>query len=198
MSRRAWWEAVFTENPDPWSFHTASYERDKATEALSLLGPRYGRAVEIGCANGAVTARLAGHCDALLAVDLAESALREARRVVRDPAVAFHRAEMPQDWHAVVASPIDLIVLSEVLYYLSIEEIDAMAEHAARDLARHGQALLVNWLGPTGEALDGDAAATRFLAAFAERRPMGVETRRREAYRLDLLTAESPRGRKGS
>ena len=196
MSRRSHWEAVFAADPDPWRFRTAPYERDKASDALSMLAPRYGRAVEVGCANGAFTARLASHCDRLLALDLAESALAEARRMVQDPVVTFIRAEMPRGWRATVAPPIDLIVLSEVLYYLSAPKLDAMAAHAARDLAPHGQALLVNWLGPTGEALDGEAAATRFLAAFAEHRPMGVETHRREHYRLDLLVAE-PRPARG-
>jgi cyclopropane fatty-acyl-phospholipid synthase-like methyltransferase len=192
VSRRARWEAIFAADPDPWGFRSTAYERDKAEDALSMLAPRYRRAVEVGCANGAVTARLAGRCDALLAVDLADAALREARGAVRDPAVRFARAEMPRAWRAVVVPPVDLIVLSEMLYYLAPQEIDALAGHAARDLAPEGQALLVSWLGPTGEALGGEEAAERFLGAFAGRRGAHVETRRRDAYRVDLLTADPP------
>lgn len=190
MSRRARWEAIFAEDPDPWGFRTTAYERDKAADALSSLAPRYGQAVEVGCSNGAFTARLAPHCDRLLALDLAESALAEARRTVLDPAVTFARAEMPGGWRGAVTPPVDLIVLSEVLYYLDAGEIEAMAGHAARDLAPDGQALLVNWLGPTGETLDGDGAASLFLDAFRRRRGAHVEALRRDAYRIDLLTAD--------
>ncbi len=60
----------------------------------------------------------------------------------------------------------DLIVLSEVLYFFELAEIDDLADW----IAAHGEeacaVLSVNWTGPTQETLDGRAAADRLRASL--------------------------------
>ena len=56
---RRYFESLFAQAEDPWNY-TTTYERAKYEQALSLLEPsRFGRALEIGCAEGHFTRLLA-------------------------------------------------------------------------------------------------------------------------------------------
>ncbi len=88
---------------------------------------------------------------------------------------------------AVPEGPFDLILLSEVLYFLSAGDLALAVERVKGAVVPGGDVLLVNWLGETpGYPSDGDTAATRFIAAAG---PELSTTRqlRRELYRIDLL-----------
>src|SRR5271168_1725907 len=76
----AYFEALYAENADPWRFTTSDYERRKyaATDA-ALNGHNIGTAFEVGCSIGIFTRQLARRCN-VLAVDVAEQALVQARR----------------------------------------------------------------------------------------------------------------------
>lgn len=183
----AYFEDVYARSPDPWGFRTSPYERGKYQATLDVLPrPRYGAALEVGCSIGVFTRLLAGRCDAVLALDASARALAEARRDGADLAhVTFREATLPGDFPA---GRYDLIVLSEVLYYLSTADLDRLAQLCLGALAPDGQMVLCHWLGETDYPLGGDEAAERFIAAVAPRwRP--AEARREPEYRLDLLTA---------
>lgn len=187
--RRQRWETLFGQG-DPWDFHADAYEQAKYLACLDLLAPRHCRGLEIGCANGAFTRHLATRCDRLLALDLSEAALAQARARGTPPGVTFARAELPGGWPE---GRFDLIVLSEVLYYFRPPEIAELARLCAACLAPGGRVLLVNWLGETGEPLSGAEAADAFLGALPEgalRHSAGPAGR---PYRTDLLSApEAP------
>ena len=79
-----------------------------------------------------LTARLAERCDALLAVDAAQAAA-DAARASGSPAVrnvTVERRELPEDFPA---GPFELIVCSEVLYYLDAARVrrDARGDRGA-------------------------------------------------------------------
>jgi hypothetical protein len=78
---------IYAQDPDPWSFATSEYENTKYAVTLAAL-PRahYGSGLEIGCSIGVLTEQLAARCDTLLSLDVAERAL--ARRDVRAAARA--------------------------------------------------------------------------------------------------------------
>ena len=59
----------------------------------------------------------------------------------------------------------DLILLSEVLYFLSAADIAATAGLVRRSLLPGGVVLLVNWIGNPVPPQPGDEAAEAFLAA---------------------------------
>ena len=129
---------------------------------------------------------MAGRCDALLALDTSCLALGEA---VRDNAdllhVQFREATLPRDFPE---GRYDLIVLSEVLYYLSTSDLAALAERCLASLEPDGEMVLCHWLGETDYPLRGEEAAGLFIAAAAPRwRP--VASRREPEYRLELLGA---------
>lgn len=180
-----YFEALYAADPDPWRFASSEYEREKYAATLgALTRPRYRRALEVGCSIGVLTAALAPRCDALLAIDLAEAALDQARARCRHlPQVGFARLAVPGDWPA---GRFDLILLSEVLYYLDAGDLARLAVHVAAALAPGGEALLVHWTGATDYPLSGDEAAEAFIAALAPVAPLGHRARTAR-YRLDRL-----------
>ena len=93
-----YFEQMFQDTPDPWDFETSAYEQAKYAQTLAALGDRrFDRALEIGCANGVLTARLAPYCERLLAIDVSETALDLARaRCSSLPQVTFERIEFPR------------------------------------------------------------------------------------------------------
>lgn len=79
--RPDYFEDVYANVDDPWSFATSPYERAKYVETLAALPrARYQSAFEVGCSVGVLTSELAARCDAILSVDVAERPLRQARQ----------------------------------------------------------------------------------------------------------------------
>ncbi len=180
-------DRLYANDPDPWRFATSDYERDKYVATLAALpSPRYVRAFEVGCSIGVLTRQLAACCDQILAVDVADAALRNAASRCNDlPGVHFARMVVPQDWPD---GTFDLILFSEVLYYLSAVERTTAARLSLRSLLQGGTIVLVNWHGPTDGDCNGDDAAKQFIAACA---PILRHTtqQRAEKYRIDVLSA---------
>ncbi len=182
-----YFEALYAEASDPWGFRTSPYEREKYSATLNVLPlPRYTSVLEVGCSIGVFTHRLAERCERLVAVDASARALGEAKAINADrPWVAFREATLPRDFPD---GRYDLIVLSEVLYYLSPSDLQDLAGRCLASLAPNGQMVLCHWLGITNYPLAGDEAADLFIASVAPRwRPAAA--RREPEYRLDLLTA---------
>ena len=183
-----YFEALYARDPDPWRFMESGYEREKYAATLAALPrPSYARALEVGCSIGVLTHDLAPRCTALLALDAARAPLAAARaRCAGLPQVVFRRMQVPHDWPT-GAVPFDLILLSEVVYYLDAMDVTRLAAHVGASLAPGGDVLLVHWTGETNYPLSGDEAAECFIAAapFADIMRQG----RTERYRLDLLRA---------
>ncbi len=180
-------DRLYANDPDPWKFATSGYERDKYAATLAALPHRrYARAFEVGCSIGVLTQCLAERCDAILAADVADAALQQARLRCHDlPHVQFDRMVIPQSWPGGV---FDLILFSEVLYYLNAADRMAAARLSLSALLPGGAIILVNWHGPTDGFCTGDAAAEEMIAACAPAlRP--VTQQRMERYRLDVLSA---------
>jgi trans-aconitate methyltransferase len=106
-----YFDALYTATPDPWNFAASPYERAKYALTLSTMPkPRYRSGFEMGCSVGVLTYLLASRCDSLLAVDVAQAPLVEARRRCADlPGVSFEQMFVPEQWPGGV---FDLIVLS--------------------------------------------------------------------------------------
>jgi peptidoglycan/xylan/chitin deacetylase (PgdA/CDA1 family) len=118
---RARFEEWFAGAEDPWDY-TNEYEEAKYAQTLSLLPEkRPASALEIGCAEGHFTARLAERVDALVAADISLVALERAKERCADrPNVSFVQLDVARD---ALPGPVDLIVCSELLYYLLPEEL---------------------------------------------------------------------------
>jgi 2-polyprenyl-3-methyl-5-hydroxy-6-metoxy-1,4-benzoquinol methylase len=186
----AFFDVLYANNRDPWGLETSSYEREKYKATLGALPPRRFRSgLEVGCSIGVLTRLLADCCDALLAIDVAETALAEARLRCRNtPQVQFRRASVPTDWPQ---GRYDLIVLSEVLYFFSGSDIRRTAHRSVSSLADGGVLVLVNFLRPTDTPCDGNVAAETFIDTACRVRWSSalrpLLQRETPQYRLDLL-----------
>ena len=185
--RAARFDALYRADIDPWDFRTSGYERDKYAATLAALPrARYRRVLEVGCSIGELTRRLRGRADAVVGLDVSAVAIAEARRVHGDvPGLDFDVAELPRQWPA---GTFDLVVLSEVLYFLEPDEIDALGSRVAAALEPGGHCVAVCWTGENDSTLDGDGAAARFVDGFRRAGAGKIAlARRAPLYRLDLL-----------
>lgn len=181
----AYFERLYAQNPDPWNFTGSAYERQKYAATLAMLGDqRFAGGLEIGCSIGVLTKLLATHCDKLLGVDLTEQALRQAAaRCAGEHHVSFQRMQIPQDWPE---EPFDLIVLSEVLYFLNPADITRTAARSTTSLAPGGVLILVNYTENIDEPCSGEEAAEIFLRSAAPS-AVCVNQKRDRSFRIDLL-----------
>ena len=139
----AWFEQLYAGDPDPWRFATSDYERDKYAATLAALpARRFAAALEVGCSFGVLTRQLSPRCDHLLAIDVADAVLDRARPAC--PGVTFERRFVPDEWPP---GRFDLILFSEVLYYLTEADIGRTARKATDALLPGGVILLVHYLG---------------------------------------------------
>lgn len=103
---------------DPWDLDTSTLDQERYAHQLALLDDRrYGRVLEIGCAAGAFTERLAPLTQSLLAVDIAEPAIRAARQRVPASHITFRQTNV-MELEPAEDGPWDLVVLAETIYYL--------------------------------------------------------------------------------
>ena len=181
----AHFQRLYDADADPWHFRTSAYEQAKYQKSLAALPERRFRsAFEIGCSIGMFTHLLAPRCDALLGVDIVEQPLRDARTTCADqPWVRFQQMQVPADWPD---GTFDLIVMSEVLYFLSKQDIAKVIDRVRACLDATGLVLLVNWRGRSGDPCTGDEAAEYFISRTSERLEPHVQYQE-EKYRLDLL-----------
>ena len=121
----------------------------------------------------------------MVAIDPAQIALVEARRRCADlPGVRFEQMFVPDQWPD---GAFELVLLSEVIYYLSRNDVARLASRVTRSLSRGGSVILVHWTGPTNYPLSGDEAATLFIERI---QPTCVLKRgdRYRQFRLDVLS----------
>jgi len=149
-------EARFAADPDPWSFRTSAYERSRYSALLSALGGRrFERALEPGCANGELTAQLATTAERVIAFDVSPTAAALARE--RCAALAGVTIDVRDLRDPCPPGPFDLVVLSEVGYYFTSRELDAIGGGLVAQLAPGGALLAGHWQGRSADhRLHGD------------------------------------------
>ena len=179
-----YFEQLYREKADPWGFETSPYEQAKYARTIAALpANRFTAALEVGCANGVLTAQLGARCDALLAVDVSDTALDAARARCTDlPHIRFENRRLPQD---MPDERFDLILLSEVVYYLDRSDLDRAAAYLQRATRSGGHLLLVHWIGETDYPLSGDEAVDALRATLGDKFAE-VHGERHDKYRLDL------------
>jgi peptidoglycan/xylan/chitin deacetylase (PgdA/CDA1 family) len=132
------WEAIFG-TEDPWNY-TCEYERLKYERTLSLLPDRpIGRALELACAEGLFSLELAPRVERLTASDISPTALARARTRCDEHGLTNVSFEELDFFRGDIGAGWDLIVCSEVLYYMdSPQAVTAFAGRVADALAPDG------------------------------------------------------------
>jgi 2-polyprenyl-3-methyl-5-hydroxy-6-metoxy-1,4-benzoquinol methylase len=141
---------------DPWDLEANPFEIAKYDAQLSLLdgdrgpGRQYGRALEIGCAAGAFTRRLAPRCAQVVGVDIAQAAIDLARARTKAPNVEYQVANV-MEWQDGLAGDWDLVVCAETIGYLgwlySFFDVAWFAHCVHQGTRPGGRLLLANTCG---------------------------------------------------
>jgi SAM-dependent methyltransferase len=191
--RRDFWDRFYDgRNPDPFGFDGSLEEAMKFDRTLALCGDGpFDRALEVGCSVGTFTEALAPRCGALLAVDIApDAARRAADRLAAATHVTCEARDLSKEFPV---GPFDLIVVSDVLYYWTVEEIKTAFRRAEDTLAPGGRLVAMHYVPRMGSLLDGGevhdilASASRLphtlstVEEFGEGRPYRVDCYERPA-----------------
>ena len=175
-------ERHYEASADPWNYRDSAYEREKYAATLAALPPRgFDRALEVGCSIGVFSGLLAARCRRLVAIDFSARAVALAReRLAAQENVEVVQASFPEqvpggDW--------DLIVCSEVLYYLDEPALASALEWLQAQLRSGAAVVAVSWRG-TGaeEPLLGDDVHDLLERRFASWHALDA---RHPGYRLD-------------
>jgi len=184
----AMFEARYRAEGDPWRTLSDPAERAKAEAVLSACGDGpFASVVDLGAGLGVLAAGLASRSRRLLALDAAPTAVAAAaRRLARWPGARAAVAVLPDD---LPRDTFDLVVASEVLYYLSPAAFAATLRWLDGAVAPAGRVVAVHW---TGSAPDLQRSADDVHAGLARRpRLTAIATTRAETYRLDVLAADA-------
>jgi SAM-dependent methyltransferase len=180
-------ERKYETSKDPWGYRTSAYERDKYAATLAALPPRaLTRTLEVGCSIGVFSRLLAARCERLVAIDFSTLALALAReQLVGVVNVELLCASFPEQ---VPDGEWDLIVCSEVLYYLDEPALLSAIGWLRAHLQRGASVLAVSWRGDgVEEPLSGDEAHERLTGELGRWHALDG---RRDAYRLDRFDGD--------
>ncbi|KQT35247.1 NodS family protein [Sphingomonas sp. Leaf412] len=183
----AYFDGIFASTDDPWSLARSDYEAAKFAHTIRVLDDRrYATALEVGCAHGVLTDRVAPLCRDLLAIDIAAAAVAAARRrCAAHPQVRFRRMAFPGETPPGAA--FDLVLLSEVAYYWSDADLATAASWLTGHVAPGGTVLLVHYTGETDYPQTGDGATDMLRALLGDAISV-AHAERAEWYRLDRWT----------
>jgi SAM-dependent methyltransferase len=178
-----YFDAMFEADDDPWRFRTRWYEARKRALTLACLPQaRYASAFEPGGANGELSAALASRCQRLVVSDGSARAVALAReRTAALPHVHVQQGWVPADWPD---EPFDLIVVSELGYFLGAPALQAFIEKAKSSLRAGGTLLACHWRRGSGDCdMNGDEVHARLDAGLALPRVCSVLE---DDFRIDV------------
>jgi SAM-dependent methyltransferase len=176
-----YFEDLYRTDPDPWRLEGSAYEdRKRALTLASLPRARYRRAFEPACAGGRITELLAARCEAVLAMDPVEVAIERVRARALSGVEPVQGA-VPEDWPG---GTFDLVVLSELLYFLTRAQRRLVADLTLASLAPRGHVVAVHWRH------DFEEAASEPESAHSELHTTGLRTlvtHLEDDFRLEVL-----------
>lgn len=181
-------DELHASSSDPWQVRTSWYEQRKRAVTLAALPhERYGCALEVGGSVGALAEDLATRCDRLVVVDESEAAVETARSSLRGLGnVEVLHGSVPEDWPD---GPFDLVVVSEIGYFLSPARLRRLVTRVDASLTDDGAVVLCHWRHPVrGWPLDGPRVHELWTGTSAL--PV-VATHIEGDFRLDVLSTSS-------
>jgi SAM-dependent methyltransferase len=138
-------DRLHVDDVDPWGAESRWYERRKRSLLLAALPrDRFRRALEVGCSTGVLTESLLDRTESLVATDSSPAALTLARARLGDHA-DLQLLAAPQEWPG---GRFDLVVVSEVGYFLSPAGLDGLVRRVAGSLTPDGVLALCHWRHP--------------------------------------------------
>jgi SAM-dependent methyltransferase len=154
-----YFDRVYAGSHDPWSLAHSRYEQRRHAILLALLPyQQYRHAFEPGCSVGVLTEKLTYRCHRVTATDVATAALDGASRRLRAGGrreqVTLLRRSVDEPWPP---GPFDLVVLSEVCYYLHADLLRAVLDRECARLEPGATVIASHWRqSVAGYPLNGD------------------------------------------
>jgi SAM-dependent methyltransferase len=144
--QRPYFDALYSASEDPYALRQRWYEaRKRALLLAALPQARYRRVYEPGCGIGELTLALSHRCDQLLASDFSTHAVEIARKRTEGHAnVRVARHVLPADWPR-EDGRFDLIVLSELGYFLDRNDMQRLARCCEETLEADGTLVACDW-----------------------------------------------------
>jgi protein-L-isoaspartate O-methyltransferase len=143
-------QQMYEQSDDPWQVRQRWYEqRKRALLMASLPAPHMRHVFEPACGNGELTAALARQADHITASDASPAAVKLTRARLAGCApgrVCVECQRVPHEWPA--SAPFDLIVISEMAYYLNAAELEQLRLRCVDTLAMDGALVLCHWRHP--------------------------------------------------
>ena len=138
-------EALFSENADPWKVRESIAEQVKRRTVGLLIGfNRLADGLELGCGNGVSTRALAAHFARLIAIDGSPAAVDlTCKEVGTISHVEVRLAALPCQLPALA---FDVIVANEILYYMPPREIQKTLKAISAALRPGGRFITANHL----------------------------------------------------
>lgn len=169
--KHAYFSDLYGASDDPYSVRTRWYEQRKRALLMAALPQRrYRRAYEPGCGVGELTLALAERCDMVLASDFSEQAVQVAKkRSGALPHVQVEQQVLPAGWPRDVL-PFDLIVLSEVAYFLDEADVRKLARCCSQSLVADGTLVACDWRPDFDERATSTRAVHEALASLGLQR----------------------------
>ena len=143
----AYFDRMYADADDPWSLGTRWYEQRKYAITTAVLPyRRYRHAFEPGCSVGVLTALLTRRCDRVTSTDVSIAALDATHRRLSAAGVADRvrllRGSFDEPWPD---GPFDLVVLSELCYYLQPETLRQVLDREVPRLAPSATVVAAHW-----------------------------------------------------
>jgi SAM-dependent methyltransferase len=168
----------FFDAGDPFGFDRNPEEQLKFGRTLEVCGDGpLGRVLELGCAVGTFTEVLAPRASDVLALDVSQAAVDQVLERMRGHQhVRAVAAPIPDEFPD---ETFDLVVASDVLYYLSVADLKRCLSRIEDVLAVGGAFVAVHYVPRMGSVLKGDEAHdiltehTRLRHVIAERTEFG-------------------------
>ena len=189
----AGFERLFRTSADPWDYRRSPFEAFKRSVLLRACGARcQGRGLELACANGETTLRLLDRCLRLTAVDASATAVDAARRRVgEEPSLTFAVRRLPDE---MPRGPFDLIVVSELVYYLTPNDLRQLIPKIEGALAPGGRVAVLHHLRRFDDAAQLPARAHSTVCRALAKSMRLVFTERHA--RFEAVAFEARRGRR--
>lgn len=152
-----YFDALYALNQgDPWHYAQRWYEQRKRQICLAIL-PRlhFDSAIELGCSNGIFSQELAQRTDRLICLDANDTAIQLARqRLHAHSHVQVLQRVVPDE---LPQQKFQLIVISEILYYLNPTALQQVLAWLHSALEPDGCILTCHWRAPiSGFSLNGE------------------------------------------
>jgi SAM-dependent methyltransferase len=156
-------DQLHAEHADPWGAQSTWYvERKRSLLLATLPRRRFSRTLEVGCSTGVLAQYLRDRTDSLVAVDSSPAAVALARKRLGD-AADLRIMSVPHDWPE---GRFDLVVVSEVGYFLSPTDLQGLVQRVGSCLTSDGVVALCHWRHPVrGWPLDASLVHDAFRRA---------------------------------